>query len=187
MVWSESINNCSVIVGNPDTEVNMQVVFPFVTTTNLGNEIGQGYNRTVFQCDYIQDGRRYVVKKARSSTGRMNNRFERMIYKWASKTKIMLEHLPEFKSVTPCGNYLLVEECMTAKEFYPHLEYGEIQDEFYEIFPPDLDNDMHQTNWGFTTENMRPVILDIGWSEFECSLVAEAVGVPQKQIKRLST
>ena len=128
--------------------------------------IGSGHSRRAYDCDYKKDGKEFIIKEAKSKGGRLSNMMEYAIYHAAINNKVRWRHLlPEFAAISECGYFVLVEKCLPSLTREP---YNRVQGEFTSRWRNDqqkmrriFKQDMHESNWGYTKADDRPVVLDM--------------------------
>jgi len=80
--------------------------------------------------------------------------------------------------VSKCGKYLLIERCKQAFD----TDYS---DDPCDIFPDFMQSDLTEWNWGYTLQDNRPVMFDLGYDSDELSTSAREVGVPDEMVEEL--
>ena len=145
-----------------------------VSRARMGSE---GISRKCYSCQYTKNGKKYVVKYAYTERGKITNRFEYRIYQHAKHT-IFKKFYPDFRAVSKCGKYLLLERCKQAID-------TDDPDDPCDIFPDFMQNDVSEWNWGYTLQDNRPVMFDLGYDSDELSEAAREVGVPDGIIEEL--
>lgn len=145
-------------------------------TVDLYDKLGQGSDRVTFDCDYVdEDGRYYVVKRARHSDGRVANRMEYYIAKYIKGTEHG-QYIPLYPYVSRDGTWLMVERCVREADVMSGHDP-------YILFPHFMHNDVHDENWGYTYHDDRPVMFDLGHGDSNhLSVIASDYGVPEKVI-----
>lgn len=153
------------------------VFFPKVGFVRLLDTLDSGIHRICKACDYVdRQGRAYVVKEAHnfSLKARAINLTEYTIYQNASPEA--KNELPIFLDATEDGCYVLVERCTTASDYHSALTCDDIEDLVYGTIQYIPLYDMHDTNWGYTLYDQRPVVLDIACDLDDSRSVAEITG-----------
>lgn len=156
----------------------------------VGDMLGAGVERICYATDLTYEGRRYVLKAAWNPTKVRANLFEVEFHDHLKATAHpYYTHLPHILGKSESGVWMLVERVHLAyKAHDPNLaelpfakcrnDLGLMCDTMaHQLFPQCFQADLHCSNWGYTEEGHRPVVIDFACGDGGRSQLSEQLGL----------